>query len=131
VGVYVDDLVVIGGCDRMIDSFKKQMTTEFRMSDLGPLSFYLGIEVHQDKGKITLSPRAYATRIVERPGLSRCNPSATLMDPRIKLSKDSTTTLVDATEYRSLVGSLRHLVNTRPDLAYLVGFVWKSPLKGT
>jgi hypothetical protein len=131
VGVYVDDLVVIGGCDRMIDSFKKQMTIEFRMSDLGPLSFYLGIEVHQDKGKITLSPSAYATRIVERPGLSRCNPSATLMDPRIKLSKDSTTTLVDATEYRSLVGSLRHLVNTRPDLAYSVGFVWKSPLKGT
>jgi hypothetical protein len=66
------------------------------MSDLGPLSFYLGIEVHQDKDKITLSQSAYATRIVERAGLSRCNPSATPMDPRLKLSNDSITTLVDA-----------------------------------
>jgi transposase InsO family protein len=131
VGVYVDDLVVIGGCDRVIDSFKKQMMAEFRMSDLGPLSFYLGIEVHQDKGKITLSQSAYATRIVERAGLSGCNPSATPMDPRVKLSKDSTAALVDATEYRSLVGSLRYLVNTRPDLAYSVGFVSRFMEKPT
>jgi hypothetical protein len=105
------------------------------MSDLGPLSFYLGIEIHQDKGKITLSQSAYATTIVERAGLSRCNPSATPMDPRLKLSKDSIAALVDATEYNSLVGSLRYLVNTRPDLAYLVGFVIrfmeKTPLKST
>jgi hypothetical protein len=93
------------------------------MSDLGPLSFYLGIEVHQDKGKITLSQSAYATRILERTCLSRCNPSATPMDPRLKLSNDSITTLVDAKKYRSLVCSLRYLVNTRPDFAYSFGFV--------
>jgi hypothetical protein len=42
------------------------MQAEFKMGDLDPLSFYLGIEVHQDKGKITLSQDAYATRIVEK-----------------------------------------------------------------
>jgi hypothetical protein len=55
VGVYVNDLIVIGGCSKTINSFKRQMKAEFKISDLGPLSFYLGIEVHQEEGKITLS----------------------------------------------------------------------------
>jgi hypothetical protein len=45
------------------------------------------------------------------------------MEPRIKLSKDSTAPEVDPTRYRSLVGSLRYQVNTRPDLAYSGGYV--------
>ena len=42
---------------------------------------------------------------------------------RLKLSKFSSEPLVDATAYRSIVGSLRYLVNTRPDLAFAVGYV--------
>jgi hypothetical protein len=120
VGVYVDDLIVMGSCNKEISSFKQQMKTEFSMSDLGPLSFYLG---QQSKGVITLSQGAYAARIVEKAGPLGCNPCATPMEPRIKLSKDSTAPEVDPTKYRSIVGSLRYLVNTRPDLAYSVGYV--------
>ena len=45
------------------------------------------------------------------------------MEPRPKLSRDSTTPKEDATEYRSLVESLRYLVHTRPDLTFSVGYV--------
>jgi hypothetical protein len=45
------------------------------------------------------------------------------MEPRLKLSKRSKAPAVDATEYRSVVRSLRYLVNIRPDLAYSVGIV--------
>jgi hypothetical protein len=45
------------------------------------------------------------------------------MEPRFKLSKVSTAPATDATEYRSIVGTLRYLVHTRPDLAYSVGYV--------
>jgi hypothetical protein len=93
------------------------------MSDLGPLSFYLGIEVHPNEGEITLSQGAYATRIVEKAGLVGCNPCATPMDPRIKLSRDSSAPMVDGTGYRSLEESLRYLVNTKPNLAFYVGYV--------
>jgi hypothetical protein len=45
------------------------------------------------------------------------------MEERLNLSRDSTMEKVDATQYRRLVGSLRYLVHTRPDLAYSVGYV--------
>jgi hypothetical protein len=46
IGVYVDDLIIVGGCTKVINEFKGQMMDQFKMSDLGPLSFYLEIEVH-------------------------------------------------------------------------------------
>ena len=48
VGVYVDELVITGTKDVEVAAFKEEMKATFQMSDLGPLSFYLGIEVHQD-----------------------------------------------------------------------------------
>jgi hypothetical protein len=93
------------------------------MSDLGLLSFYLGIEVHQDNSGISLRQTTYAKRIIELGGLTGCNPAYTPMEERLKLSRDSTAKEVDATEYRHIVGSLRYLVHTRPDLAFAVGYI--------
>lgn len=51
----------------------------------------------------------YAGKLLERSGLSNCNSSATSMEPRLKLSKTSTTPVVDATTYRHIIRSLRYL----------------------
>jgi hypothetical protein len=123
VGVYVDDLVITGAKDVEVATFKEKMKATFQMGDLGHLSFYLGIEVHQGDSGITLRETAYAKRIVELAGLTDCNLALTPMEERLKLSRDNTTEEVDATQYRGLVGSLRYLVHTRPDLAYSVGYV--------
>jgi hypothetical protein len=48
VGVYVDDLVITGTNGEDISCFKQEMATAFRMSDLGLLQYYLGIEVKQE-----------------------------------------------------------------------------------
>jgi hypothetical protein len=60
---------------------------------------------------------------VDNVGLAGCNPCATPMEPRLKLSKNTSAPTVDETMYMSLVGSLRYLVNTRPDLAFSVSYV--------
>jgi hypothetical protein len=54
VSVYVDDLVITGTKDAEVVAFKEEMKATFQMSDLGLLSFYLGIEVHQGDSGITL-----------------------------------------------------------------------------
>jgi hypothetical protein len=99
------------------------MKDTFQMSDLGLLKYYLGLEVVQSERGISLSQRAYAAKILENAGLTGCNPSNTPMEPRLKLSKSSSAPAVDSTQYRSIVGSLRYLVNSRPDLTYAVGYV--------
>jgi Reverse transcriptase (RNA-dependent DNA polymerase) len=45
VGVYVDDLLITGTCEAEIVKFKGEMMEKFKMSDLGLLTYYLGIEV--------------------------------------------------------------------------------------
>jgi hypothetical protein len=77
VGVYVDDLVITGTKDAEVAAFKEEMKATFQMSDLGLLSFYLGIEVHQGDSRITLRQTAYAKRVVELAGLTDCNPTLT------------------------------------------------------
>lgn len=64
VGVYVDDLIVTGENPARVEAFKKQMMGEFEMSDLGLLSYYLGIEVGQGVNGITLKQTAYAKKVL-------------------------------------------------------------------
>ena len=123
VGVYVDDLIITGSSKGAIESFKDEMKTKFQMSDLGLLSFYLGIEVQQHGDGISLCQAHYASRILQLGGMEGCNSAHTPMEERLKLSRESTEEKVDPTEYRRIVGSLRYLVHTRPDLAFAVGFV--------
>jgi hypothetical protein len=73
VGVYVDDLIITGTSSDIIHMFKQEMQTLFQMSDLGPLSYYLGIEVSQEKDRITVCQSSYAKKILETAGMSECN----------------------------------------------------------
>jgi hypothetical protein len=123
VGVYVDDLIITGSDRDDIMPFKEEMAALFKISDLGLLHYYLGIEVKQSTSGISLSQGAYAMKILERSGMTGCNSCHVPMEARLKLSKQSTQPLVDATTYRSIIGSLRYLVNTCHDLAFIVVYV--------
>jgi hypothetical protein len=70
-------------------------------------------------------------KILAVAGMEGSNPSHTPMENRLKLSKSSTAPLVDSTKYRIIVGALRYLVNTRPDLAYVVGYISRFMEKPT
>jgi hypothetical protein len=82
VRVYVDDLIITGVDIDMVGKFKAEMQSVFKMSDLGPLIYYLGIEVHQSRQGITISQGAYAEQILEKARLTDYNPSQTLMKTR-------------------------------------------------
>ncbi|GJZ20846.1 zinc finger, CCHC-type containing protein [Tanacetum coccineum] len=125
IGVYVDDIIVTGSSEKHIQEFKVRMNSIFKMGDMGKLNYYLGIEVKQEENGIIIKQESYARKILEEAGMSKCNPAKWPMDPKLQLTKDEGGKEVDPTKYRRIIGSLRYLINTRPDLSYSVGVVSK------
>ncbi|KAL8116743.1 hypothetical protein AgCh_023048 [Apium graveolens] len=131
VGVYVDDLLVTGTNLDSIRELKEQMAKNFDMSDLGKLTYYLGIEVKQGDGFIQLKQTGYAKKIRSKAGMLDCNPTKVPMRPNEILNKDEGGILVDPTGFKSMIGGFRYLVHTRPNLAYSVGIVSRIMEKPT
>ncbi|XP_043694631.1 uncharacterized mitochondrial protein AtMg00810-like [Telopea speciosissima] len=105
--LYVDDIVTLG--------------TTFAMKDLGPLHYFLGIEVTSTPQGLFLSQAKYATDILHRAHIVDIKPTCTPMAIRPDLA--STDPFKDVTLYRSLVGALQYLTMTRPNLSYAVNSV--------
>jgi hypothetical protein len=121
--VYVDDLVIRGADHIELRQFKKEMQNTFQMADLGLLNYYLGLEVSQKDNGVIVSQKRHALKILAAVCMEGCNPSHNPMENRLNLSRSSTAPLVGSIEYRRIVGALRYLVNTGPDLAYVVGYI--------
>ena len=89
VAVYVDDLLITGSDQSMLHGFKKEMSSNFEMSDLGLLTYYLGIEVHQERGRITLQQGRYASKILSETGMDECNAMQTPLEFGLKISRQT------------------------------------------
>ena len=121
VAVYVDDLLVTGTSMDTITEFKRRMSNKFEMSDLGKLTYYLGIEVCQHEQGITLNQERYAKKILSETKMDECNDVQIPMDQGLRLSKASNEKNIYEKEYRRNIGCLRYLLHTTPDLSYFVG----------
>jgi hypothetical protein len=121
--LYVDDLLITGSNESYIEEFKRQMMREFEMTDIGHLSYFLGIEFVKCRKGLMMHQKKYASEILKRFDMENCNHAVTPSEPRFQLSKCENEDSVDPTKFRSLIGSLRYLCNTRPDLVYSVGIV--------
>ena len=93
------------------------------MKDLGLMHYFLGLEVWQQKGEIFLGQGRYATEILKRFRMQDCRPMATPMITNWKKIDASEDKEVDSILYRKLIGSLMYLVNTKPDICFVVNTV--------
>ena len=123
VGVYVDDLIITRFNTEEIESFKLLMKTKFEMNDFGLLNSYLGIQVIQEKDEIKIFQTNYALKGLNIFNMSDCNASKTPMECRLKLNRDGEGTEVESTLFRKIIGFLRYLTLTRPDLVYSLSYL--------
>ena len=63
------------------------MVQEFEMTDIGFMSYFLGIEVKQMDEGIFIAQEGYAREILKKFKMDRCNPVSTPVECRIKLTK--------------------------------------------
>jgi histone deacetylase 1/2 len=123
--VYVDDIIVLSSSSSAIDRLVQRLCQEFVVKDLGPLHYFLGVEVAHRAEGLTLTQRQYGLDLLRRAGMLKCKAANTPMSATVKLFSDSSPLLGDddATMYRSVVGDLQYLTLTRPDLSFAVNRV--------
>ncbi|KAG6476800.1 hypothetical protein ZIOFF_066048 [Zingiber officinale] len=121
--LYVDDLIFIRSNPSMFGEFKEAMTKEFEMTDIGLMAYYLGIEVNQREDGSFISQVGYAREILKKFRMDNSKSINTPVECGVKLSKHDEEEKVDPTFFKSLVGSLRYLMCTRPDILYAIGLV--------
>jgi hypothetical protein len=130
IGIYVDDLIIIGEDLKEIQKVKEKLSQRFDMQDFGELKGMLGIKVDYDreKGTLSLSQGKYVEEILKRFRMESVSgvisplqsgiKYSRLMEPKTEKEKDE----MSKVPYRSAVGSLMYLMLcTRPDIAASIG----------
>jgi len=64
------------------------MKKVFEMTDLGLMSYFLGIEIKQNQDEVSLSQRKYAKEILKKFLMENCKAVNTPMNQKEKLIKD-------------------------------------------
>lgn len=119
--VYVDDIVIASNDNEVVDQLKEDLKKRFKLRDLGPLRYFLGLEIARASQGIYICQRKYVLELLDETGLLACKPSTIPMDPSIKLCIDSGEPLLsDPGLYRRLVGKMMYLTITRPGITFAV-----------
>ncbi|XP_019186599.1 PREDICTED: uncharacterized protein LOC109181303 [Ipomoea nil] len=101
--------------------YMKQPPAQFALKDLGTLHHFLGVEIIPTGDGVFLSQRQYITGILTQFKIDGAkNVSTPLAASKKLVSLQSSDTTTDATLFRRLLGLMRYLVITQPDVAFVV-----------
>lgn len=119
---YVDDIIVASSSVEGTQLLLRALGSEFALKGLGDLHYFLGIEVNRNSDGLILSQSKYASDVLKRTGMMNCKPVTTPLSTTDKLSAYDGVPLgpEDPTRYRSIVGALRYLTLSRPDISFAV-----------
>ena len=84
--LYVDDLLITGNNKIEIDKIKQLLKNQFEMTDLGSLSYFLGIEFKETEVGIVMHQSKYATDLLKKFRMTNCNAAATPAETGLALS---------------------------------------------
>ena len=118
--LYVDDMIITGDDPQYIAFVKKRLSDKFLMSDMGPLRYFLGIEVTSTPEGYYLSQGKYIQELFARACLTDQRTVDTPMELGVHLRLIDGEPLEDSTRYCNLVGSLVYVGITRPDISHPV-----------
>jgi hypothetical protein len=114
--LYVDDFLITSFSTSVIVAVNMILHDRFLMMDMGPLHFFLRLDINQHASSIKLSQAKYDQDILEIFYMTDCKSCLTTFLSGVKLEDGGDTPLVDITLYKQLVGILLYLTHSRTDL---------------
>jgi len=116
VQIYVDVIIFGSTNASLCKEFSKLMHEEFKISMIGELKFFLGINAKMECLFINL----HTKELLKKFKLEDCKEMNTPTHPTCTLSKEDSGTMVDQKRYRGMIGSLLYLTASRPDILFSV-----------
>ncbi|GJR06676.1 retrovirus-related pol polyprotein from transposon TNT 1-94 [Tanacetum coccineum] len=120
VQIYVDDIIFAASTPELCDLFAKIMCSKFKMSMMGKISFFLGLQISQSPRGIFINQSKYALESLKKYGYESCDLVDTPMVEKSKLDEDKEGKAVDPSHYRGMIGTLLYLTASRPDLQFAI-----------
>jgi hypothetical protein len=121
VQIYVDDIIFGGSSHTFVSRFQEMMESEFQMSMMGEITFFLDIQVKQTKQGTFVHQAKYTKDLMKKFNMTELKSVSTPMSPTASLGPDKDGEAVDHREYMSMIDSLLYLTAIRPDIQFTVG----------
>jgi Reverse transcriptase (RNA-dependent DNA polymerase) len=116
--IYVDDIIFCSTNTALAEEFSILMSSEFEMSTMSELNFFLGLQIKQTPEGTFVNQEKYVKELMKKFGVEDSNTSKTPMATNINLDADESGKLVDISQYRAMIGSLLYLTASRPDIMF-------------
>jgi len=113
----------MGSDSIMNDKFNTNLMYEFDMKDLGLMRYFLSIDVHQCQDQFFFYQIKYARDMLTKYGMDNCNSILNHVAYQELLYKEDGAPKANVIEFRSIIGSLMFLCNTRPDIQSVISMV--------
>lgn len=84
------------------------------------MHYFLGIGVHYISSGIVLSQRKFTQDLLSDFDMLHCKPANTLLPQHLRRTLDLGDLLPNSSTYRAILGKLKFLTHTRPDLCFVV-----------
>ena len=96
------------------------MSSEFEMSMIGELSFFLGLQITQKEDDIQIHQQKYLKELLKKFKMEACKSMVTPSTTSEKLKKCLSSPKVNKNVYRGMIGSLMYLTASKPDIVFAV-----------
>nr|GEX51034.1 retrovirus-related Pol polyprotein from transposon TNT 1-94 [Tanacetum cinerariifolium] len=120
VQIYVNDIIFAASTLELSDLFAKIICSKFKMSMMGKILFFLGLQISQSPRGIFINQLKYTLESLKKYGFESCDPVDTPMMEKSKLDEDKEGKVVDPSHYRVMIGTLLYLTASRPDLQFSI-----------
>ncbi|KAI3510618.1 hypothetical protein L1887_17750 [Cichorium endivia] len=118
VQIYVDDIIFGSTSEDLSTAFANLMKSKFKMSMMGELKFFLGLQVNQISTGIFIHQEKYIKSLLKKYSMENASVAKTPMSTSFKLDSDLSGKSVDQKTYRGMIGSLLYLTSSRPDIMF-------------
>ena len=122
--IYVDDILIACKREYELQKFKETFMKRFKSTDLGPLHYYLGLQIFRTQDTISISQKSYLEKVLKQFNMDSCKSVSTPLERKLDLETIKNGKQDETYPCRQAIGCLMYaMICTRPDLCYTVSLL--------